>query len=221
MHTPVPPSAQPKTSHKALWITLASIGAFLVLVCGVGAVFLKGVGDAVDEAGKPNAVASHHGAAADAGAPTDEATDEPEPRPTGSAALKMGDQLQLSQDGVDGSADGTVTVKSVKRYTGPVIEYGEGPQHGQFLVFEVAVKGGSGKFDFSPDDFYIRDASGSRYETGGGNSYEAIDGDPITYTTLNTGEHVSGPLPFDAKNPHGTLVYDPNLSGEPLAEWSF
>lgn len=220
------PPAPKKKSHKALIITLSCVAAFLVLVCAVGAAFVHGVGDALDDAGKPNAVASHSAAPAagdDSSTPDDAATDEPEPRPTGSDALKIGDSLDLSQDdGLGGdSSTGTVTVTKVDRSTGPVIEYGEGPQNGTFVVFTVKVKCTAGRFDFNPDDFYIRDAAGTRYELGGGNAYEATSSDPMNYTDLNAGEHVQGPLPYDVKSAHGVLVYDPNMSGEPLAEWSF
>lgn len=215
---PQPPK---KKSHKVLWIVLSCGGAFVVLICAIGGVFVKGVGDAVDQAGKPNAVSSHSAAPAgdDSSVPDDPDTDDP--APTGPEKLKVGGEISVSQDGLD-SAAATIGVDKVTRNTGPATEWGEGPANGTFVVFTVTVKGDSGKFEFNPTDFYVRGSDGAHYDMGDGNAYEAVaDGNTLDYTTVSGGEHTSGPVPFDTKSGHGTLVYDPNYSGDPLAEWSF
>lgn len=210
----------PKKKHTGLIIALSIVGAFVVLVCAIGGMFLKGVNDAVDDAGKPNAVASHSAdPAGDSSTPEDPDTEDPAPE--GPQKLKIGGEISVSQDGL-GSSAATIGVDKVTRNTGPATEWGEGPANGTYLVFTVTIKGDEGKFDFNPTDFYVRGADGAHYDMGNGNAFEAVpDGNVLEYTTVGAGEHTSGPIPFDAKSGHGTLVYDPNMSGEPLAEWKF
>jgi hypothetical protein len=144
--------------------------------------------------------------------------EDPEAEETG--ALAIGDSAQLGPEFED--ATHTVTVSEVRRTTKPYdSEYGQGPASEVFVIFTVEVQAATSSSVYS-DDFYIVTRDGQRVDTLDGNSYEAIDfNDELGYVELDAGQHKQGLLAFDSPTKHGTLNYNPNFEGEPIATWEF
>lgn len=211
---PTPPP--PPRKRKAWPWVLSSLLLVTLLVIGGCAALLKG---AADRIGEPNAV-THSSAS-----PTDTPSDEPTPTDTdtpsdGPEQLQIGQGMDVSQDNAD-TTTATITVKDVRWLRGPKDSWSNGPENGWFVIFTVRVACHQGKLDFSADDFYVRTKDGDRYNTDDGNAWEATSKDTLGYSTVNAGEHRKGPVAFDSSRKHGELVLDPNLEGQPIAEWSF
>lgn len=116
-----------------------------------------------------------------------------------------------------------VTVKrfgqpiAVLTVAAPAVDRGDQvkPDHGVFLGFDVTWSALAGQlYEYSPYEFYVRDAGGARFEATGRREPRLGSG------TLVAGDRVRGWLSFDAPA-HGALVYAPNSAGPAVAEWRF
>jgi hypothetical protein len=148
----------------------------------------------------------------------------PVPTPTvpDTMRLPLGTPMDITQGGTDAA---TITVTSVKVFTTPADQYGEPPQNGYYVVAHVSARtlnGFTGGFDIYSGDFYVKE-SGQHFSEGDSNAFYALAGsqEDLGSTTLAAGEHTRGLLVFDVPNPHGQIVYAPNLDGQPLGSWKF
>ena len=132
--------------------------------------------------------------------------------------LQVGQPLNISQNG---GAGATITITHVRVTTQPADpSFGEAPQHGYYVIATVHVTSQINGFAVNDLDFYAIER-GQQYDTGNGNSYEAVNGTPTITTTLNSGESETGQLVYDVPHPHGTIDYAPNFQGGVIATFSF
>jgi len=136
------------------------------------------------------------------------------------ANAAIGDTVTITEDGSEAA---TVTVKSMKSYRSAVGEFGEDPVHGRFVVVTVELNRpmsmGSGSFDYSEADWYVRSEDGSRYDQTDGNALMNEFGQLLDSGTLHPGDHVKGLIAFDVPKGHGWLVYAPGL--DDVGRWRY
>lgn len=146
--------------------------------------------------------------------PADDAPDPDEPRDA-----SIGDVLTITEYG---DPVGTLTVSELESTQSAESEYGSGPEREYFVIFTVELECTDGVMNVFAGDFYILDEEGNRTEEGNGNAFGAVDyDDSIGFTELSSGERRTGVLVFDLEVRSGTLVYNPNYDGQPLASWDF
>ena len=132
--------------------------------------------------------------------------------------LQVGQPLTVTQDG---GAGATITITNVRGTTQPAdAEFGQAPQNGYYVIANVHVTSQTNAFDVNDLDFYAIER-GQHFDSGNGNSYDAVSGSPTITTTLNSGESETGQLVFDLPHPHGTIDYAPNFDSGVLAKFRF
>jgi hypothetical protein len=216
--TPQPPSPPRSPRHfgrKILGLALAGLAIIAAFAIGAGI-----------SAGKAATPAPAPSSAPCLGCPSASPPAAPAPAtpPPASDAmdLPLGLPAGITQGGTDAA---TVNVKSAEVFTTPADQYGEAPQNGYYIKARVsarALASFTGGFDVTSSDFYVK-AGGEHVQEGDGNAYYALPDSQseLGYVTLAAGEHTSGWLVFDSPAPHGTIVYAPNLDGQPVASWKF
>ena len=134
----------------------------------------------------------------------------------------MGDSEDVAQAG---NPAASITLSSPAVFTQPANQYGEAPQNGYFVTVHASVTADASfanGFSINPDDFYAL-VNGVHYGWDSGHAMFALPNatSELSYTTLAAGESVNGPIAFDVSAAHGEIVYAPNLSAQPLAQWKF
>jgi uncharacterized protein DUF4352 len=186
-------------------VTLCCIGGGIVLV-----VSLANSGSEVtpnDEVDPP-AAADDTPAPAEETAPADQEPDRPE-------AMQIGDTGTYSEAGEE---IGELTVTNAERFTDPRSEFGDPPDHDEFVLVTINAKAiGDDLYSVNPYDFHMRDSDGRQYENAGGSSLFAVD-ETLNAVDLNPDEQVTGDLVFDVPTGPLELVYAPGWS-RALAYW--
>lgn len=205
-----PPQPPKRRRHRTRNILVSVASAFVILiVIGIVAAVATARPGVHNVAGTHNSPAATAPAAAPAAAPSS----------SGPAMLTVGQADDVENNG--NSADtATVTITSMANSTQSSDPYGEAPQNGYFVVAQVTAASQFDGFDINETDFYVL-VGGVHYDVNNGNSYFGDENATDITTTLNAGESASGQLLFDLPSTHGTLVWAPNFSGAPVAEWSF
>lgn len=214
-------TAQYPTGRKApkskltipLWLIATSVT--LVTLCCIGggiivAISLANSGSEVtpnNEVDPPAAVDATSTPTAET-TPTDQA-------PAGPDSMRIGDTGTYSEAGEE---IGELTVTNAERFTDPQSEFGDPPEHDQFVLVTINAKAiGDDLYSVNPFDFHIRDADGRQYEYGGGSSLFAVD-ETLNAVDLNPGEQVTDDLVFDVPEGPLVLAYAPGFS-QALAFW--
>ena len=208
-----PPQRPPRRKswirrHKILTAFL-SVGVllFIIIVASI-ATAVGNVGVHVASTSPPDSAAGGSSSSSSA-APA--ATSGPE-------VLRVGQPLTVGQDGGPGA---TITITKVRVTTHPADpEFGQAPANGYYVIANVHVTAQTNAFDVNDLDFYAIER-GQHFDSGNGNSYDAVSGSPTITTTLNSGESESGQLVFDLPHPHGTIDYAPNFDSGVLAKFRF
>jgi hypothetical protein len=207
-----PPQRPPRKSwirrHKILTAFL-SVGVlfFIIIVASIAAA-VGNSGVHVASTSSPDSAAGGSSASSSAAPAAN----------SGPEVLQVGQPLTVSQDGGSGA---TITITKVRVTTHPAdAEFGQAPANGYYVIANVHVTSQTNAFDVNDLDFYAIER-GQHFDSGNGNSYDAVNGSPTITTTLNSGESESGQLVFDLPHPHGTIDYAPNFDSGVLAKFRF
>jgi len=221
-------------------IILVATAALVVLIVGT-AIGASGSHDSGSPAVAPQASASHTPSPSpfvtDANGQTCVALDAanycpgddpepPTPTPSGPDQLSTG-QTETIADSTDTTV-GTVKVEDPTVTTSPADpSYGSRPAHGWYVIVKIDMAADPGYTDgwgVCDCDFYAL-VGGRHYDSGNGNSYEALkdyqSAQSISFTNLGAGESAAGYVAFDLPSRHGKIVYSPNSDSQPVAEWSY
>jgi hypothetical protein len=217
------PSA-PDTKRPRPWYRKKRHIAWMAAVTLIVVVTLGGNDTTTPPDPAPPAAVEQPAAPKPAPEPVPEPEPEPEPEPPvvdepDPTVMQVGDGFIFTQDGTEA---GSIVIEQLERTTRPYeSDYGSGPKRNVFLLFTVRVEA-TASTDVYEDDFYVVTGDGERVDHGDGNSYDAVDmDDMLGWAELNAGQHTTGVLVFDSPVKHGTLAYDPNYEGEPIATWEF
>lgn len=83
-----------------------------------------------------------------------------------------------------------------------------------FLIFTVRVDG-LALTSVYQGDFYVVTRNGTRIDSGGGSSFDAVNyDDTLARAEVAAGQHKTGYIVFDSPVRHEMLEYDPNFEGE-------
>ena len=131
--------------------------------------------------------------------------------PTG---LKVGGAA-LTATSDDGA--GTISVLSVQRKTAGSGEYSDPPKNGNYLLIDVSYLCTTGKFEYNPFDWKIRDQDGRTFDSSGAFS-SGYDDSALHSGTIAKGAKARGVLVFDAPKGAVTLEYGDGYDEAP-ASW--
>jgi hypothetical protein len=218
-----PPTPNPKPRRRIV-ITVASIvGGALLLGLAYSAGTTDGQGDA--KASQPSVTAPT--TPANPGDPTAPLPDDSpgvEDEPAPPVTHKVGETAFLREEGLTSNTDvAEITVdKAVASKSAYGIGETEYPDNKYFVKFKVTVKAYDDGFEVNPYDFFIRNADGSRLDSGEGNTIFVQAKPDFSSATLKGGESYTGWIVFDLPAKHGELVYSgPGWGDESISEWSF
>lgn len=208
---PPPPPPRRKSwvrRHKILTAFLSAGTLFFIIIVASIATAVGNVGVHVTSTQSPNSAAGGSSSSSSAAPAAN----------SGPEVLQVGQPLTVSQNG---GAGATITITKVHVTTHPADpEFGQAPANGYYVIANVHVTSQTNAFDVNDLDFYAIER-GQHFDSGNGNSYDAVSGSPTITTTLNSGESESGQLVFDLPHPHGTIDYAPNFDSGVLAKFRF
>lgn len=131
--------------------------------------------------------------------------------PTG---LKVGAGITATDD--DGGA--TITLVSAQRKTAGTGEYSKPPKNGNYLLIDISYLCTTGKFQYNPFDWKVRDKDGRTFDAG--SSYTSgYDDAELHSGTLGKGAKARGTVVFDVPKGALTLEYGDGYNQTP-ASWN-
>lgn len=143
--------------------------------------------------------------------PVESSTATAQSSPTG---LKVGAGVTATDD--DGVA--AITVVSAQRKTTGTGDYSDPPKNGNYLLVDVSYTCTSGKIDYNPFDWKVRDKDGRTFDSSGAFSSGYDDG-ALHSGTIAKGGKARGIIVFDVPKGAVTLEYGDGYDQAP-ASWN-